>query len=136
MFLFFLSRSDNDLECTGVDPNRNYAEGWGTGGSSPISCSDAFMGLEPFSEIETQNVRDFVNSHKDQIKFFNDIHSYSQFIMYPWGHLREDNPYIEDIKRVANLVRSGRKPLLYILRDEIFKYYIPIRLFKHIEFKG
>ena len=73
------TRSDRDLyTCDGVDPNRNYGEGWGTGGSSSISCSDAFMGPSPFSEFETSNTRDFINARKDRIVFFNDIHSYSQ----------------------------------------------------------
>ena len=73
------TRSDRDLyTCDGVDPNRNYEVGWGTGGSSDISCSDTFMGPFAFSEFETVNTREFINAHKDRLVFFNDIHSYSQ----------------------------------------------------------
>ena len=97
------TRSLNDLLCDGVDTNRNYGEGWGTGGSSSFSCSDAFMGPGPFSEAETQVVRDFVTAHKDNLVFFMDVHSYSQFVMYPWGHLQEDNPYLADVRRVAEV---------------------------------
>ena len=41
----------------GVDLNRNYSYGWGTGGSSSWSSSDVYMGKKPFSEPETQAVK-------------------------------------------------------------------------------
>lgn len=71
--------------CFGTDANRNWGFHWNEGGSSDNPCSDTFMGAEAFSEIENQNVRDFVWERKDQIKFYNTIHSYSQYILLPWG---------------------------------------------------
>ncbi|MDQ3940439.1 MAG: M14 family metallopeptidase [Actinomycetota bacterium] len=46
----------------GVDPNRNYAYLWGdqNGGSSGIIFDQTYRGEAPFSEPETQNVRDLV----------------------------------------------------------------------------
>ena len=32
-----------------------------------------------------RNIRDFVYAQKDQIKFFNTLHSYSQLILLPYG---------------------------------------------------
>jgi hypothetical protein len=46
----------------GVDPNRNYSYLWGDnqGGSSGSQVSQTYRGSAPFSEPETQNVRDIV----------------------------------------------------------------------------
>ncbi len=46
----------------GVDPNRNYAYLWGDqqGGSSGTLFSQTYRGEAPFSEPETQNVRDII----------------------------------------------------------------------------
>ncbi len=68
----------------GVDLNRNYSFGWGTGGSSDNPGSDVYMGPEPFSEPETQAVQKFVNAHKN-IKTMISFHTFSELILYPWG---------------------------------------------------
>ena len=46
----------------GVDPNRNYAYLWGdsNGGSSGSQLDATYRGEAPFSEPETQNVRDLI----------------------------------------------------------------------------
>ena len=46
--------------CLGSDPNRNFDWHWGASGTSPLPCSDTYPGSEAFSEVETQNIRDFV----------------------------------------------------------------------------
>ena len=32
------------------------------------------------------NVRDFITANKEQIIFYNSVHSYSQLILLPWGY--------------------------------------------------
>ena len=46
----------------GVDPNRNYSYQWGDnqGGSSGNQLDQTYRGAAPFSEPETQNVRDII----------------------------------------------------------------------------
>ena len=46
----------------GVDPNRNYSYLWGdsNGGSSGLHLDQTYRGETPFSEPETQNVRDII----------------------------------------------------------------------------
>jgi len=79
----------------GVDLNRNYAgssngDPWGTWGSSFDGSTthdpsdEVYCGPSPFSEFETQAMRDiFLN---------NDIcasiswHTYSELVMWPWGY--------------------------------------------------
>lgn len=68
----------------GVDLNRNYSYGWGTGGSSNSPQSDVYMGKEPFSEPETLNLKTFIES-KANIRVVLSFHTFSELILYPWG---------------------------------------------------
>jgi len=77
--------------CMGVDPNRNWEYEWGTGGSSSNCCSDTFKGPSAFSEIELQNVAAYTSSIPNLI-FFNDVHSYSQLVLTPWGWTAQPAP--------------------------------------------
>lgn len=47
-------------------------------GASSNPCSDTYAGNKPFSEIETQNVRDFVLWANGTIKTYLTFHSYGQ----------------------------------------------------------
>jgi carboxypeptidase T len=69
----------------GVDLNRNYGYKWGTGGSSTNPSSDVYMGPAPFSEPETQAIKKFVDE-RPNIKILLTFHTYSELILYPWGH--------------------------------------------------
>jgi hypothetical protein len=66
----------------GVDLNRNYDYGWQGGVTSPRS--EIYGGPAPFSEPETQAIRDFVLGHN----FMHAIsfHSGVELILYPWGY--------------------------------------------------
>ncbi len=78
------NRKANNGGSFGVDLNRNYGYGWGTGGSSSNPRSDIYMGKAPFSEPETQSVKDFFLAHKN-ITTALTFHTYSELILYPWG---------------------------------------------------
>ena len=82
-----------DDECQGTDANRNWDYHWGAeGGSSLDSCSLNYQGPGAFSEVETRNVRDFVMDHRGEIKYYQDLHSYRQLILFPWGYTEEPAP--------------------------------------------
>uniref|UniRef100_A0A8C6XN46 Carboxypeptidase A2 n=1 Tax=Naja naja TaxID=35670 RepID=A0A8C6XN46_NAJNA len=68
--------------CVGVDPNRNWNAGFG-GNNDP--CSDSYRGPSANSEVEVRSMVDFVKRHGN-VKAFISIHSYSQFLMYPYGY--------------------------------------------------
>lgn len=71
----------------GIDINRNFGiyQFWNSsnGGSSTSPSSDTYRGSAPFSEPETQNIMNFVNSKN----FVNSLfyHSYSNLYIYPWA---------------------------------------------------
>lgn len=72
----------------GVDLNRNYGFKWGTGGSSKNTSSDVYMGTQPFSEPETQAIKNYIENHKN-ISVLLTFHTFSELILYPWGHKYE-----------------------------------------------
>ena len=73
----------------GVDLNRNFGYQWGLDnfGSSPNPSSEVYRGTGPFSEPETQWIRDFVFSRN--FTFEIDYHTYSNLWLFPWGYTAE-----------------------------------------------
>ncbi|MEM9991998.1 MAG: M14 family zinc carboxypeptidase, partial [Bacteroidota bacterium] len=53
-------------------------------GSSPNENSQVYRGTAPFSEPETQAVRDFCNQHQFVVAL--NYHSYGNLLIYPWGY--------------------------------------------------
>ncbi len=78
------NRSQNGDGTYGVDLNRNYGYGWGTGGSSKQTSDDTYMGPRAFSEIETQAIKNYVDTHAN-ITILLSTHTFSKLILYPWG---------------------------------------------------
>lgn len=78
------NRSKNGNGTYGVDLNRNYGHGWGTGGSSNNPSSDTYMGTAAFSEPETRAIKDYVEKYTN-ITVLLSFHTFSQLILYPWG---------------------------------------------------
>jgi murein tripeptide amidase MpaA len=85
------NRRDNGNGTFGVDNNRNWGFQWGIGGSSGATGDETYRGTAPFSEPETQALRD-VFFNNPRVKAHIDIHSYSQLILTPWGYTIDDCP--------------------------------------------
>jgi carboxypeptidase T len=79
------NRRNNGDGSYGVDLNRNYGWGWGGEGASSSTRSDTYMGPSAFSEIETQNVKHFVDTQPRMTTLLS-THTFSELILYPWGH--------------------------------------------------
>jgi murein tripeptide amidase MpaA len=76
-------------EPVGVDLNRNCAIVWGViPPAGEVSCDpcdyQVYCGTAAFSEPEARNLEQFLAEHP--IDTFADVHSYSEMILYPWGH--------------------------------------------------
>jgi murein tripeptide amidase MpaA len=81
------NRRDNPgTACDGVDLNRNFDVLWGVtqGQTSCSPCSDVYAGPSAFSEPETRNIKHLLDTRR--IDCFADVHSYSELILWPWGH--------------------------------------------------
>ncbi|MDA1007851.1 MAG: M14 family zinc carboxypeptidase [Planctomycetota bacterium] len=78
------NRRDNGDGTFGVDLNRNWGFMWGGPGSSGATNSETYRGVSPWSEPETQAMRDFILLHPEIVAAI-DFHSYSQLILWPYG---------------------------------------------------
>ncbi len=107
-----------------MDLNRNFPVGFGDdAGSSPDPCSQTFRGTSAFSEPELANMREYIRELNDlpekaevegetprgRVAYYQDVHSYGQLILYPWGHREGFVDDIEDILTVGTKVRMGKK---------------------------
>ncbi len=107
----------------GVDLNRNYAFLWdyrrhldpgmydgnwanGEVVISDVPASDVYDGTASFSEVETQNVR-WLLDHFPHIRFFVDVHGYSQLIYYPWGD--DENQSTDPAQSFVNPTYDGQR---------------------------
>ncbi|KXJ78698.1 zinc carboxypeptidase-like isoform X1 [Aedes albopictus] len=90
--------------CRGVDLNRNFASNWGGIGSSDDPCSYDFSGSGAFSEPEARALADFIrdNAEKERIRTYIALHSYSQLLMFPFGHTPEKVANYEHLQTITD----------------------------------
>lgn len=94
------NKRDNLDGSFGVDLNRNYGYNWGydDNGSSPFGFDETYRGTAPFSEPETDMIKNFVNSH--QFKIALNYHTFGNLLIYPWGYIQ--NLYTPDSALFVN----------------------------------
>jgi len=80
------SSTGSIIGCKGVDPNRNWSFHFGESGVSNDKCSDIYPGPNPFSEIETLNIKNFVETLDPVPVLGHCFHSYSQLWLWPYGY--------------------------------------------------
>ena len=100
------NRRDNPgTSCDGVDLNRNLDILWGVteGQTSCAPCADTYCGPAVFSEPEPRNVRHLLDTYR--IDCFVDVHSYSELVLYPWGHAPTQTT--DPAKRFTTLPSGG-----------------------------
>ncbi len=78
----------------GVDLNRNYGtlEFWDSpnNGSSTAFAAETYRGAEPFSEPETQAIRELCRVR--QFKTALNYHSFSNLLIYPFSYVDRETP--------------------------------------------
>jgi parallel beta-helix repeat protein len=74
----------------GVDLNRNYGYHWETSGEGLYNWSEQYHGSAPFSEPETQAMRDFALQH--DFEYAVSFHSGTEVIYYPWAYTTIPTP--------------------------------------------
>src|SRR5262245_25377650 len=67
----------------GVDPNRNYGGFWGGPGADTNPLSQSYRGSGPFSEPESQNIRELISSRQVTTLITN--HTFSNLVLRPPG---------------------------------------------------
>ena len=88
------NRRPNQNGSIGVDLNRNYgtATFWSApnNGSSTNPASDTYRGIEPFSEPETQAIRDFCTRRNFRTAI--NFHTFSNLLIYPFSYIDRETP--------------------------------------------
>ncbi|XP_021955309.1 zinc carboxypeptidase [Folsomia candida] len=101
------SNTTSPLGCKGADPNRNWGYQFNTGGSSGLPCDDTYHGTTAFSQVETKAMSDYFNTIADRAVFFLSVHSYSQFILLPYGYSNTRYPDYNEYMRIGNAAKAA-----------------------------
>lgn len=84
----------------GVDLNRNSAYYWGNGGASSNNCSQTYLGSGPFSENETQIMRDFFLLHDFELSLNH--HSYKNAMLHGYAGTNITNPRPDEYAKYSH----------------------------------
>ena len=93
------NRRNNGNGTFGVDNNRNYDYyingnsnngSWGGAGSSSNTSSEIYRGTSPFSEVENQAIKWFVEQHDFKIALNN--HTFGELLYFPFGYANIATP--------------------------------------------
>ncbi|XP_051175444.1 zinc carboxypeptidase-like [Leptopilina boulardi] len=83
------TRSKKSALCPGVDANRNWGFKWMSGGASSFPCAETYAGSVAFSEPETKSMANYIKSISNELFAYISFHSYSQLLMFPYGHTKD-----------------------------------------------
>lgn len=100
----------------GIDLNRNHSFGWGPPGSSVFPCDQTFRGPSAASEIEVAQLESLVRTliadqrgealtdpaPPDTTGLFITLHSFSELVLWPWGHTTTPAPNRTDLKAIGD----------------------------------
>lgn len=82
-------------------------------GASHSECQETYCGPYPESEPEVKAVARFVRDHKDTIKAYITMHSYSQLVLFPYSYTMNKS---KDHEELVSLPTS----LSFTLISELF----------------
>lgn len=92
--------------CYGTDGNRNFDFHWNEGGSSNAYCLESYHGATAASEIEVQNIQNYMTG-LNNVVFSNNIHSYGQMVLLPWSYTTERHPNYDCFMEVGREIADA-----------------------------
>lgn len=97
--------------CRGTDLNRNWDSHWNSTGSSPDPCRYDFAGTKVFSEPESAQLSKFIaeQAKASRIRTYISLHSFSQLLMFPFGHTSEKPRNYEHLKAIGTKAVAALK---------------------------
>ncbi|XP_044731556.1 carboxypeptidase B-like [Chrysoperla carnea] len=143
------SENASNAFCIGADANRNFDFHFKEDKFTQQRCVETYGGDQAFSEPETQNIRNFAEKIKQNLKLYISFHNYGQSILYPWGYTAKEYPENkEELHELATAVKKHLKKrysvgstanLMYIATGESvdwFKGVLGVPLTYTIELPG
>lgn len=71
-------------------------------GASRIPCFPTYAGSKAFSEIETKTLSEYITSISEKLFGYIAFHSYSQLILFPYGHTTQHLDNYEELVSPSN----------------------------------
>lgn len=121
------NRKENPGNSFGVDNNRNYEYfidgnasngAWGGEGSSGNPDSNVYRGTAPFSEVENQALKWFVENHNFVMAFNN--HSFGDLLLRPFGYAIDTPSPEENLFRTLGDELVSQNGFNNILSSELY----------------
>uniref|UniRef100_A0A1I8Q758 Peptidase M14 domain-containing protein n=1 Tax=Stomoxys calcitrans TaxID=35570 RepID=A0A1I8Q758_STOCA len=101
-------------DCIGTDGNRNFDSLWMVNGASSNPCDQDYAGPAANSEPEIKGESEFLLANKDKLNILLAFHSYSQMLLSPYGHSRDEvPPNFDDLMQVAEAYAKAVGSLHY-----------------------
>ncbi|BBM84399.1 M14 family metallopeptidase [Candidatus Uabimicrobium amorphum] len=116
---------------TGVDPNRNYGpmKYWNfkNKGSSDDPEDSTYRGTQPFSEKETQAIRNFVATKNIRLNL--NYHAFGNVVYYPWAHkdvIASPHclPLVERMTRFNDYSYGSSDKMIYPIRGDADDWFL------------
>ncbi|XP_012226670.1 zinc carboxypeptidase-like [Linepithema humile] len=85
------SRARHDTFCIGVDLNRNWNYTWSIGTDVYDRCSNEYAGSQPFSELETHALKNYLETIAGKFYAYISFHGSSQLLIIPYGKADVDD---------------------------------------------
>ncbi|NWX19823.1 CBPB2 Carboxypeptidase, partial [Aegotheles bennettii] len=101
--------SHGNSKCIGTDMNRNFDAHWCGEGASPYECHEIYCGPYPESEPEVKAVARFIRNHKDIIKAYITMHSYSQLVLFPYSYTMDKSKDHDELESLAKKAAKAIK---------------------------
>ncbi|KAM6316642.1 carboxypeptidase B2 [Aegotheles albertisi] len=101
--------SHGNSKCIGTDMNRNFDAHWCGEGASPYECHEIYCGPYPESEPEVKAVARFIRNHKDTIKAYITMHSYSQLVLFPYSYTMDKSKDHDELESLAKKAAKAIK---------------------------
>ncbi|XP_067142504.1 uncharacterized protein [Centruroides vittatus] len=108
------NRSKSPLHKKGVDLNRNFPYEWNNSLIRPNARKPKsldYIGPFPMSEIETQVIFNSLRNINSRVKLFLSLHSYGQYIIFPWGCKTENIKDYDGLKNMGEHAAEGIEEL-------------------------
>ncbi|CAG9789473.1 unnamed protein product [Diatraea saccharalis] len=89
-----------------VDINRNFDSAFGTVGVSSYEYDVTYCGEKPFSEPESVAMGKFIRSHSKDLEYYIAFHSYGQYMIIPYAHLKTHMENYDEMKTLGDKVKN------------------------------